>query len=491
MKLHQLLDDIPISEQLSEQYKELQVKGITDNSSEVKEGDVFVAVPGYQVDGHHFIEEAINKGAVLVVGEMESIHLPVPYIRTDNSRRTLGRLASAYYDNPSRNKLVIGVTGTNGKTTTTHMIKHVLEENGYSCSLFGTIDYIVNGEAVPGIQTTPGALTLQKLLYESEDEVVVMEVSSHGLEQYRLEGILFDVTVFTNLFQDHLDYHSSMEEYFNAKARLFSMMKEGGRAVINTDDDWGYKLHELLETEEITHYNLGREEACDFVINTIDNTSAVIKSSFEEKTVFTPIYGIHNMYNTIQAYMTANLLGCTPDQIQVSLDSFPGVRGRFETYALESGVTAVIDYAHTADSIEYVLQAAKNQGAKSITHVFGFRGNRDESKRKAILDTSAAMSDVYILTLDDLNSISYEDMVETLKSLQTNYGNGKGRIIPDRTLAIQEAIAESRRGDWVIITGKGHESYQQRFQLSAVSDEDTVERIQSERKSFETRESLL
>ncbi|WLR46656.1 Mur ligase family protein [Halobacillus litoralis] len=204
------------------------ITGVTDDSRTVEEGYVFVAVRGYQVDGHDFIDEAIGKGASVVVSEVKVEHEGVLCLQTENSRKALGQIATAFYGNPSEGKIVIGVTGTNGKTTISHMIKHLCERNGYSCGMFGTIDYMVNDKVVPGIQTTPSAPLLQKLLFESEDDVVVMEVSSHGLAQYRLEGVQFDYAVFSNLYKDHLDYHDSMESYFEAKSKLFHMLKPGG-----------------------------------------------------------------------------------------------------------------------------------------------------------------------------------------------------------------------------------------------------------------------
>ncbi|WP_281975817.1 UDP-N-acetylmuramoyl-L-alanyl-D-glutamate--2,6-diaminopimelate ligase [Halobacillus litoralis] len=488
MKLQGLLDILHIDRQLIDR-KDLnqELAGVTDDSREVKEGFVFVAVRGYRVDGHNYIEEAISNGASVIVCEEKLDHLSIHFLQTDNCRKALGLIASEFYGNPSFEKIVIGVTGTNGKTTTSHLIKHLCEKNGYSCSMFGTIDYIVNDQAVPGIQTTPSAPVLQRLLAESKDDIVVMEVSSHGLEQYRLEGIAFDYCVFTNLHQDHLDYHSSMENYFSAKSKLFYIMKETGEAVINTDDHWGEKLAEQLTEDSITHETVGRMKTCDYEIIRIspESSSAVISEEKREVTVRSPLKGTHNVYNTLQAYAVGRLLGLTPEKINTALESFQGVCGRFEMYRLENEVTVVIDYAHTADSISHTLETVGSQGAASITHVFGFRGDRDEKKRKDMLEASVHLSDAYILTCDDLNTVPYDQMIETLEMLQSSSGEEHGRIIPDRTLAVEEAIMNSDKGDWVLITGKGHESYQQEFHYPTTSDKETVEYIHSRLKEYE------
>ncbi|MYL71830.1 UDP-N-acetylmuramoyl-L-alanyl-D-glutamate--2,6-diaminopimelate ligase [Halobacillus litoralis] len=461
------------------------ITGVTDDSRNVKEGYVFVAVRGYQVDGHDFIEEAVEKGASVVVSEEKVEHDGVVCLETDNGRKALGQIASAFYGYPSEDKIVIGVTGTNGKTTTSHMIKHLCEKNGYTCGMFGTIDYVVNDKVVPGIQTTPSAPLLQKLLAESKDDVVVMEVSSHGLAQYRLEGVTFDFAVFTNLYKDHLDYHDSMDSYFEAKSKLFHMLKPGGKSIINTDDAWGEKLANLLEQEGRSLCRVGHHLESEIIVQEIntDDFSACIQYNGEERNVRSPLQGTHNVYNTLEAYGVGLQIGFSFSDMENALQSLPGIRGRFELYEFENGPTVVIDYAHTADSIEHVLDTARQQGAASLTHVFGFRGDRDVSKRGEMIGASSIRSDHYILTLDDLNTAGYEEMVSTLEDLQKEYGDSKGRIIPDRTLAIEEAIMNSGAEDWVVITGKGHENYQQDYHYPVKSDKEMVEDMKRKSKS--------
>ena len=480
MKVNQLMSILNMKQNKENDNINQKITGVTDDSREVEEGFVFVAVRGYRVDGHQYINEAIDRGAKVIVSEDFIDYPDVVCLQTENCRQALGEVASAFYGYPAKDKIVIGVTGTNGKTTTSHMIKHLCEDNGLSCSMFGTIDYVVNGKVVPGIQTTPSAPMLQKLLRESRDDVVVMEVSSHGLEQHRLEGVSFDYCVFTNLYKDHLDYHDTMEDYFAAKSKLFFMMKPGGKAVINTDDSWGERLANLLSQQQIPHCTVGHSLESDIKIREIDTNhfSASIEDDGEEVNVVSSIQGTHNVYNTLEAYAVGRLLGFTSKSMVESLASCPGIQGRFELYELENGANVVIDYAHTADSIEHILDTARQQGAQSIRHVFGFRGNRDETKRADMIGASSLRSNSYILTLDDLNTSSYEHMVETLENLQREFGTSDGRIIPDRTLAIEEAIMNSGKGDWVIVTGKGHESYQQSFHYPVDSDKHMVEYMQ-------------
>ncbi|GGM23977.1 UDP-N-acetylmuramoyl-L-alanyl-D-glutamate--2,6-diaminopimelate ligase [Paraliobacillus quinghaiensis] len=456
----------------------LEIKEITESSTNMKEGSLFIAIKGYETDGHAYIDDAIDKGAAAIIGQNDISNLPVPYIQVENSRKALANIASNFYDNPSCKKKMIGITGTNGKTTTSYLIKHILEESGKSCSLIGTIETIINGEKDNSINTTPGAFTINKLLDRSEDEFVIIEASSHGLSQYRLEGITFDICLFLNLSHEHLDYHDSMEEYFETKALLFKKLKENGLALVNTDNEWGKKLHVRLEQENIKTYSIGVEDNSNYRmmdINVLGNGSTKLEHKQATYTLDCPMKGIHNMYNACMAYATADQLSIEEETIIKALKNFPGVDGRFQIFSQSNGAKVIIDYAHTTDAFFNCLQTAKEEGAKRIIHIFGFRGNRDTSKRHAMLELTAGLSDQYLLTLDDLNAVPLEEMIETLEEIHDAIGNDKGVVIPDRTLAIQEAMQNSIAGDWIIITGKGHESYQQAFALPTMTDKETVE----------------
>ncbi|MDC3418640.1 UDP-N-acetylmuramoyl-L-alanyl-D-glutamate--2,6-diaminopimelate ligase [Aquibacillus salsiterrae] len=489
MELLGLLENIPYQQDTFFDLSQRKVLGIAESSAKTENGFVFVAIKGTQHDGHQYIQDAITRGATAIVGEDEvEQELSVPYLRVENSREVLGRLANNFYHNPSKSKVMIGVTGTNGKTTTSYLIKHILETNGISCSLIGTIQTIINGKSEKSINTTPSSLTINQLLAKSEDLVVILEASSHGLSQYRLEGIQFDVCIFLNLTHDHLDYHKSLEEYFQSKASLFHKLKNGGIAIINTDDYWGGKLFNQLQGKVDT-FSVGNSDHNDYVI---DWTNQLIKSKknngeneWEQHKIEFPMAGIHNMYNASMAFVAAEKLAVTKEQIIAAIENFPGVDGRFEVFKQDNGSTVVIDYAHTADAIFHCLQTAKSQGAKRIVHIFGFRGNRDETKRKEMLQISADLSDQYILTLDDLNNVKLKEMLETLEALQGKFGNDKGVIMPDRTLAIEYAMTNSQSGDWIIVTGKGHERYQQTFALPIASDRETVTFLQQQKKMID------
>ncbi|PRS26214.1 UDP-N-acetylmuramoyl-L-alanyl-D-glutamate--2,6-diaminopimelate ligase [Bacillus sp. RJGP41] len=468
MKLYTLLE--PIKENVSDPILNIDIERISTSSSSVGPKDLFVAIPGYRVDGHDFVHHAIEAGASVILGEKDLKDLPVPYIQVPNSRLALARIACQFYGNPSRKKIVIGITGTNGKTTTSFMLKHILEESGRSCSLFGTVKNVVNGQVSPSINTTLDALELQQQLSASEDEFIIMEVSSHGLSQYRVEGVEFDYCLFTNLDHDHLDYHRDMEEYFSVKASLFNQLKPQGNAVINHYNSWGEQLADRLTSEGYNMFSIGDGRHHDLRINKCE--SGVPSFSFEKNQDFElnlKIIGSHNILNASMAFLTARKIGLPSNQIIQALEIFPGVPGRFEILHHPNGATIVIDYAHTADAFYHCLQTARGKEAKRIFHIFGFRGNRDVEKRRGMVSVSREISDVSILTLDDLNDVPYEEMEQDLYDLvQQEY------VIPDRTLAIKKVLEQVIDGDWVFITGKGAEAYQQSFQIPTGSDKETV-----------------
>ena len=475
MKLTQLIKGLIPQNSIEEDLHDLVIKGIADSSQEVEEGFVFIAIKGYKDDGHNHIAHAIQKGASLIVGEQELEELPIPYLRVENARMALGILSKNFYGNPASGKLMIGITGTNGKTTTSYLVKHLLEQNGITCSVMGTIQNIVNGTSIKSANTTPSSLILQKLLAESHDDAVVMEVSSHGLTQHRIEGIEFDVCMFTNLHHEHLDYHGSMESYYEAKSILFEHLKPTGTAIINTDDEWGKKLDLELRAKEREVWSIGQAQHSRFRIESFDMEHSTLCLAGEEKTLIqSPMAGIHNIYNSLMAYAAALAVGVKKDDILSSIKNFPGVEGRFETSKTGKGVIVIVDYAHTPDAVFHCLTTAKEAGANQITHIFGFRGDRDSSKRREMIEITSNISDRYIITTDDLNSVPAEEMQLHYIELNEQYGNEKGLIQMDRTRAIKDAIDSSSEGDWVVITGKGHEKYSHQFELPTESDKETV-----------------
>ncbi|WP_243298934.1 UDP-N-acetylmuramoyl-L-alanyl-D-glutamate--2,6-diaminopimelate ligase [Bacillus litorisediminis] len=456
---------------------DLEITGITDNSKDIKKGYLFIAIKGYSSDGHEYIEEAVQKGASAIIGEKKIDSFAIPYIQVNNSRKVLGTVAKLFYKDPSSQKIMIGITGTNGKTTTSYLLRQILEENGISCSVIGTIQYLINGEAIESSNTTPGTVELNSLLAKSTDQVVIVEVSSHGLAQYRLEGIQFDYCIFTNLYHEHLDFHETMEEYFRAKSMLFDKLKHSGLAIINGDNEWGERLYKNLLEKRVSTYLIGTAAYTDLQIydyHSASSSSITLLENDEHVNVEIPLPGLHNLYNAAIAYAVARRMSIKREDILPVLQHFSGVPGRFEIYKDEDGPTMVIDYAHTADAIFYALQTAKQCGAKRIFHIFGFRGGRDKSKRDEMVKVSSGMSDISILTMDDLNSEASDEMIATLHTLHRDYAENKDLVIPDRTIAIKTAIKMGKKDDWIIITGKGPETYKQSFALPTKSDKETV-----------------
>ncbi len=475
MKITQLIDGLKPKNSIDRDFYELDILGIADSSKDVKEGFIFIAIKGFKDDGHEHIRHAIERGARMVVGERSPPNLPVPYLQVENGRIALGLLSKNFYGNPASRKLMIGITGTNGKTTTSYLIKHLLEQNGVSCSLMGTIQNIINGISLTTANTTPSPLIIQQLLNLSNDEAVVMEVSSHGLTQHRIEGIEFDICLFTNLHPEHLDFHGSMDNYFVAKAHLFDHLKPGGTALINMDDEWGEKLANELAEKGKNVCSIGQAAQSRLPIQSFDMTHSTILLGDPKGTLIqSPMAGIHNMYNSLMAYACALIAGIHDEAILSALKTFHGVEGRFEFSKMQNGAVIIIDYAHTPDAIFHCLTTAKEAGAKRIIHVFGFRGERDTSKRQAMIEITSKISDQYIITTDDLNSVPAEEMQMLYAELNDNYGNEKGSIQMDRTVAIKQAIDHSVDGDWIVITGKGHEKYTHQFKLPTESDKETV-----------------
>lgn len=455
-----------------DQYKEVEIKGITDNSAEVQEGFIFIAVKGYAVDGHEYIDEALEKGASIIMGERSYDERPQAYVQVEDSRKLVGQLAAAYYDFPAKKKVVIGVTGTNGKTTTSLFMRYLLQSAGYTVSYFGTVFNEINGERMKSSLTTPNACTLQKALYESEDEYVVVEVSSQGLEQHRMEGMTFDYALFMNLQHDHLDYHKTIDSYFLAKKQLFNLLKEEEKAIVYTDDSWGKKLFTLLQQEEKNVLAVGSEEEAFVQIDDLHVTEGQITVKGQSHAVLSPLPGSYNVVNTIMAETILHDLGHSFEQMKEWMKDSEPVPGRFERYKLTDSVQAIVDYAHTPEALEVLLQTVKELYPNyRLVNLFGFRGKRDTSKREEMVSASLRYSDQTVLTLDDLNGVLEEEMRKEYES----YLREGLFVNMDRTRAIQSVVEEASEPTVIVVTGKGHESYQQAFALGTQSDKETME----------------
>ncbi|HEX4967439.1 MAG TPA: UDP-N-acetylmuramoyl-L-alanyl-D-glutamate--2,6-diaminopimelate ligase, partial [Nitrospiraceae bacterium] len=448
------------------------VHSITDDSRAVTRGSLFVAVKGERVDGHGFIEQAIKAGAAAVVAQASVASGSVPFVRVADSRKALGILGSRFHGDPSARLKMIGVTGTNGKTTTTYLCKALLEGIGRRVGLIGTVGYQIGQETLPASHTTPGALDLQELLakmVESGLTTAVMEVSSHALALDRTSGCEYDVAVFTNLTQDHLDFHHTMDEYFEAKLRLFTGLaggqKSGKRTLVNVDDPrgaairtaspvpvWGYAIQSQADL---------KAERVSLSLTGTTFTAATPAGSFA---VESRLVGEHNVYNLLGAIGVALHDGATSDQIREAAAHITNVPGRFERISSGQDFTVVVDYAHTEDALLRLLTAAQALKTDRIITVFGCGGDRDRGKRPKMGRAAVEYSDVVILTSDnprteDPMAILHEVEVGVREALQRR-SHVQYHLVPDRREAIVVAIREARMGDMVLIAGKGHEDYQ-------------------------------
>ncbi|MDQ0351272.1 UDP-N-acetylmuramoyl-L-alanyl-D-glutamate--2,6-diaminopimelate ligase [Alkalibacillus filiformis] len=462
---------------ISQTVDHINVVNIVDDSRKVKEGSLFVAVKGYAIDGHEFIEEAVNKGAVAVVGEEDNDHLSVPYIKVENSRKALGELAKQFYEDPLKGKIVIGVTGTNGKTTTSHLIHYLLDQSNINTSLIGTASCIINSTVYENAQTTPSVLDLYKHFYNSKDDVIVIEVSSHGLAQHRLAGVEFDYAVFTNLTYEHLDYHESMEDYYQVKKQLFNQLKSQGQAVVNVDNEWGARLCRELNADGLNCVGVGKQLSSNVVMKelvSVGKPSVTVHYKHKSYKLNWQMLGIHNLYNLALAYTTVNLIVKSPIQLKEVVAKFPGVPGRFEQSKLPTGSKVVVDYAHTPDAVKEVLLTINEAKPNKLIHVLAFKANRDESKRKDMIKYSLEQSDLTILTTGDLDHLTENEMDQELRKYQTEFGSDQIKVSTKRVSAIKEAVLKAEEGDWVVITGQGQKSYQQSNELNTKTDQETI-----------------
>jgi UDP-N-acetylmuramoyl-L-alanyl-D-glutamate--2,6-diaminopimelate ligase len=450
----------------------LPMHAITDDSRAVTDGSLFVAVKGERVDGHGFVEQAIKAGASAVIAQAPVASGSVSFVRVADSRKALGLLGSRFYGDPSARLKMIGVTGTNGKTTTTYLCKALLEGIGRRVGLIGTVGYQIGQETLPAPHTTPGALDLQALLAKMVEgglTAAVMEVSSHALALDRTSGCEYDVAVFTNLTQDHLDFHHTMDEYFEAKLRLFTGLaggkKTGKRAIVNLDDArgatirgacpvpvWGYALKNQADLK------------AERVRLSLTGTTFMAATPAGSFTVESRLVGEHNVYNLLGAIGVALHEGATTDQICEATAHITNVPGRFERVSSGQDFTVVVDYAHTEDALLRLLTAAQALKTDRIITVFGCGGDRDRGKRPKMGRAAVECSDVVILTSDNPRT---EDPMAILQEVEIGVRDALARrnhvqyhLVPDRREAIGAAIREARRGDMVLIAGKGHEDYQ-------------------------------
>lgn len=448
---------------------DVEINGIAYDSRQVKPGMLFVAVKGEQADGNDFVDEAIERGAVAVVSEREKLERrDAVHIHVESARQALAEIACSFYGNPSSSMDTVGITGTNGKTTTAYMVRHILQADGREPGLVSTVSYEFGGRSLPASRTTPESLDLQLLLSQMQHagcRSAVMEVSSHALAQKRVWGVDFNVGVFTNLTQDHLDYHESMEQYFAAKALLFSgwgRLKRNLTAVINIDDEWGMRLAQTGGnwSHMISYgYCPDADVRAENIENSEDGVTFQAVAQGERMEIRLKLIGDFNVSNALAAIAVARALEVHPHTISEALATFDSVPGRLEEVRSDKGVRIFVDYAHTHEALRNVLATLRAISHRHLITVFGCGGDRDQDKRALMGAVAAEMSDYSIITSDNPRR---ENPSNIIRQIETGFdGRDNYRVVEDRELAIAAALDMASEGDVILIAGKGHEKYQQ------------------------------
>jgi len=447
---------------------ELMVSGISYDSRKVEPGHLFVAMQGEKVDGHSFIESAVKKGAIGIVHDREigdSARFPgqVSLIRVKDSRKSLAFAANAFYDMPSRGLTIIGITGTNGKTTTTYILKSILEAWGKKVGLIGTIQYMIADAVYQATHTTPESLEFQALLRDMQAagcSHVVTEISSHALTQKRIDNTLFKAGVFTNLTRDHLDFHGTMDDYFLSKKRFFTdLLDKSAMSVINHDDAWGRRLSEGILSGQYTY---GLEAGADMTASDMNNSfdGLRFRLTFRGRAydIVSPLVGLPNVYNILSAAGAAAAVGVPWEVILEGIRRSPAIRGRFEKIDVGQKFIAIVDYAHTEDALERLIYTARSLTKGKIITVFGCGGDRDRGKRPRMGAIATRLSDFVIITSDNPRSEKPEDII---KEIETGAARRNYLIEPDRKEAIKRAVLMAEENDVLLIAGKGHETCQE------------------------------
>ncbi len=461
----------------------LEVRDVVSHSSKVKKGSLFVAVKGTNVDGHDFIDEAVRRGATCIVSEKIVPTLPswVAQVRVHDSREALGFIAANLHGVPARELVLVGITGTNGKTTTSYVLKSILEAAGMAVGLVGTIGYSWSGHVLEASNTTPDPLQLQAIMRQMRSDGIthlIMEVTSHALDQRRVAGCSFQTGVFTNLTRDHLDYHGTMEAYLRAKRRLFEehlkSESEGGLAVLNGDDPSSLDLARCTRARRI-FYGMGTScqlRVAEWRANSRGCEMRIVGDGIDER-IHSRLLGQPNVWNVLAACTVAWGMGIGPEMWQKGLDSLPPVPGRMELVpgGEKLGVLVLVDYAHTPDALERAFLTARSLAERRLIGVFGCGGDRDKGKRPLMAKAAATHCDLVVVTSDNPRSeppmAIIQEIVEGFKgtSMARREPHQDGpapayTVIEDRAEAIRWAIRRAMPGDVVLIAGKGHETYQ-------------------------------
>ncbi len=463
MILKELLHNVKIQETIGSIDRE--ISSVEFDSRKIGSDSLFVAQSGTQVDGHDFIEKSVQAGSVAVVCERkpENLDSNTTYIVVENSSVALGFIASNLYGNPTEKLKLIGITGTNGKTTTATLTYNLLESLGYATILVSTIRILIHGKEYESSHTTPDILTLNKIFSEAVEagcEYAVMEVSSHGIHQNRIAGLKFEIGVFSNISHDHLDYHKTFAEYIKAKKKFFDELPKTANALTNIDDKNGIVM---LQNSPAKRYSYALKTDADFKAKILENQFSGMLLMLDGKEFWTPLIGLFNAYNLLAVYSIAKLLGFEQEEIMRHLSSLKNVDGRFQSFISKGGIIAIIDYAHTPDALENVLNTIQNirtRNEKLIT-VVGCGGDRDRTKRPEMARIASQQSEIAIFTSDNPRSEDPELILEEMEAGVEPQNYKKTLKITDRKDAIKTALKMAEKNDIILIAGKGHETYQE------------------------------
>ena len=469
--------------------------GVTHDSRRVTRGSVFVALRGLNVDGTEYAPPAIASGAAAVVADQPPpTPVPVPWIVVQDARLALALLAATFFGHPSREMRVIGITGTNGKTTTSYLVSAIFEAAGIACGLMGTVTYRIGSRDIDAARTTPEAPELQGLMREMVSSgcgACVMEVSSHALALRRADGIRFAAGVFTNLTRDHLDFHTDMEGYFSAKRRLFEMLPDDAPAIINVDDPRGVSLLEVAK-RPVTYALAKTADVTPGPLSfSLDGLQFDVRSPQGTVRVKSRLVGKPNVYNILAAVGTATALGVPTQAIEQGLRQLPGVPGRFEfASTADDDITVIVDYAHTDDALRNLLETARPMAVRRLITVFGAGGDRDRTKRPLMGMVAARLSDVVVITSDNPRSEDPHRIIDEVKrgaDPETRQSNAEVITVVDRREAITAAIERAQAGDVVLVAGKGHEKYQEIGGRTFPFDDVAVARVALESRRVKLR----
>jgi UDP-N-acetylmuramoyl-L-alanyl-D-glutamate--2,6-diaminopimelate ligase len=492
--LESLLQGIPTHE--SPPPGTLAVSGLCYDSRRLRQGDVFFALPGARCDGRMFLGEAASRGAVAAVVEEPVPGAPLPVVVVPDAREAMAHMASQFHGHPSQSLRVIGITGTNGKTTTAFLCRHILDAAHRRCGLLGTVKYVIGGREIEAPRTTPESPDLQEMLAAMRDEgckAVAMEVSSHALRQRRTTGIAFDAAVFTNLSQDHLDYHKTMEAYFDAKALLFEdvarQSSKKGAAVINADDRFGSRLATRIGKKLRTvsfGFGAGAHFRATDVVTEPTGSTFHLEARGRTYLVRLPLIGAFNVSNALAALAACSLLGVEIRAAVAALANTPQVPGRLERVAARRSFQVFVDYAHTDDALRNVLRTLRSLEPTRVIVVVGCGGDRDRGKRPLMASAAGQGADWVILTSDNPRS---EDPAAILEDMRAGLESDRHEVIADRAKAIGRAVEMAEPGDIVLIAGKGHEAYQELADRKVPFDDRKVAQWAIEARPIEFEEA--